>query len=113
MRNKIIKNKAIKYSLTNNRNPPRDANRNYITNNVDRRRTYSQAVKQDKGEKAQAEENNNVTLIKLLDKLEKQDKKYEEQGQMIKDVLQRLMNLENKSDKVAMPIKRKQRIDKK
>lgn len=110
MKNETIKNKVNKITLRNNRisESSKVAGKTNQTNNADRVKTYSQAAQQGTGIGTQEEGNNNVTLIKLMEKLENQDQKYEEQGQAIKDLLQRFINLENKNIKAAMPNGRKQ-----
>lgn len=93
MRNEITKNKENKITLRNNKisEPSKNTDRTNQTNNdgktYDEVKTYSQIVQQDNGKGAQEKDNINETLLKLLEKLEKQNQKYEEQGQTIKDVL--------------------------
>src|SRR5580765_3138761 len=67
---------------------------------VVKERTYSQVVLQENKKEAQKEENNtNAMLLILVDKLQKQEQKLEEQEKMLKNVLQRLTNWKAKAKK--------------
>lgn len=90
----------IKQNNYKNREPQPVLERKTQPDQVVKERTYSQVVLQENNKRAQKEENNtNAMLLILVDKLQKQEQKLEEQEKMLKNVLQRLTNWKAKAKK--------------
>lgn len=55
----------------------------------------------------QVEDNDNTTLVKLMEKLDKQGKEINEQGKLLNGIIERLSRLEGLTNRVVTPRRRR------